>query len=31
MTAYSMILQFQELEPIFADEYKNVNLDEIGF
>jgi len=31
MTAYSMTLQFQELEPIFADEYKNVNLDEIGF
>jgi len=31
MTAYSMTLQFQELEPVFADDYTKVNQDEIGF
>lgn len=31
MTAYSMTLQFQELEPIFANEYTDIPTDEIGF
>lgn len=31
MTAYSMQMTFQELEPVFADEYRNVPADEIGF
>jgi len=31
MTAYSMTMQFQELEPVFASDYDKVNQDEIGF
>ena len=31
MTAYTMSMQFTELEPVFADEYKKVSIDEIGF
>lgn len=31
MTAYSMQMTFQELEPVFADEYNQVPADEIGF
>lgn len=31
MTAYTMSMQFTELEPIFADEYNKVPTDEIGF
>lgn len=31
MTAYTMGMSFTELEPVFADEYKKVPTDEIGF
>jgi hypothetical protein len=31
MTAYSLDMSFQELEPIYFDDYKNINMTEIGF
>lgn len=31
MTAYSLDMQFQELEPIYFDDYQKIEMDEIGF
>jgi hypothetical protein len=31
MTAYSLDMQFQELEPIYFDDYQKIAMDEIGF
>ncbi len=31
MTAYSLDMQFQELEPLYFDDYQKLPMDEIGF
>ena len=31
MTAYSLDMQFQELEPVYFDDYQKIAVDEIGF
>jgi hypothetical protein len=31
MTAYSLDMQFQELEPVYFDDYQKLSMNEIGF